>query len=56
MTPLFQSGHRRLGAPRDLLLEPLCRFPPLRRQMLLTLAGLKTGFVRARAPARRRSR
>lgn len=50
MTPFFQSGRRRLGPPRDLFLHPLCRFPPLRRQMLLTLAGLKSGLLRANRP------
>lgn len=46
MTPLFQSSGGRLARPRDLLLHPLGRLPPLRRQMLLTLAGAKTGALR----------
>ena len=47
MTPWFQSGLTPLSWPRDLLMGPLCRSPLLRRQMLLSLAGVKTGLLRS---------
>ncbi|MGI8511143.1 MAG: FAD-dependent oxidoreductase, partial [Solirubrobacteraceae bacterium] len=43
LTPFFQSGHELLAAPRDLLTGPLSRIPWYRRQMLESLAGVKTG-------------
>jgi 2-polyprenyl-6-methoxyphenol hydroxylase-like FAD-dependent oxidoreductase len=45
LTPLFQSGFSALGPVRDLLLGALCRFPPSRRLMLQTLAGVQRGFL-----------
>ncbi len=48
LTPWFQSSWPLIGPVRDLAMGPMCRFPPTRRQMLLTLAGLKTGFIGAR--------
>jgi 2-polyprenyl-6-methoxyphenol hydroxylase-like FAD-dependent oxidoreductase len=39
MTPLFQSNLVVLGPPRDLLLEPMSRPPPIRRFMVELLAG-----------------
>lgn len=45
LTPVFQSDMGLLGAWRDATLGPMCRFPPARRQMLLTLAGVKTGVL-----------
>lgn len=50
LTPFFQSRWRALGLPRDLLMGPLCRFPPTRRLMLATLAGVQRGFVRGTLP------
>lgn len=47
LMPFFQSGLEPLAWPRDLLGHAMCRFPPLRRQMLLTLAGVKTGLASA---------
>ncbi|MEZ6235483.1 MAG: NAD(P)/FAD-dependent oxidoreductase [Phycisphaerales bacterium] len=47
MTPWFQSGLAPLAWPRDLLMGPLCRAPFVRRQMLLSLAGVKTGVLRS---------
>lgn len=43
MTPLFQSGTRTAGWLRDLAFPLLPRLPWLRREMVRTLAGLKTG-------------
>jgi 2-polyprenyl-6-methoxyphenol hydroxylase-like FAD-dependent oxidoreductase len=43
LTPFFQSNLALLGFGRDLALPLMTRIPPLRRQMLLTVTGLKTG-------------
>ncbi|MEM6334499.1 MAG: NAD(P)/FAD-dependent oxidoreductase [Planctomycetota bacterium] len=43
LTPFFQSDQRWLAPPRDLLLPAMCRVPWTRRQMLLSLKGVKTG-------------
>ncbi|MEO0588598.1 MAG: FAD-dependent monooxygenase, partial [Planctomycetota bacterium] len=51
LTPFFQSDHRWLAPPRDLLLPAMCRFPWTRRQMLLSLKGVKTGPFTTRRPA-----
>ncbi len=45
LTPFFQSRAGLLGEVRDLLMGPLCRFPPSRRLMLATLSGVQTGFL-----------
>jgi 2-polyprenyl-6-methoxyphenol hydroxylase-like FAD-dependent oxidoreductase len=45
LTPFFQSDLEVLAGPRDLLLGPLCRFPPTRRLMLATLSGVQAGFL-----------
>jgi 2-polyprenyl-6-methoxyphenol hydroxylase-like FAD-dependent oxidoreductase len=50
LTPFFQSRYRSLGLPRDLGLGALCHFPPTRRLMLGTLAGVQRGFVRTPLP------
>jgi 2-polyprenyl-6-methoxyphenol hydroxylase-like FAD-dependent oxidoreductase len=44
MTPLFQSDSRALAVLRDLAFDRLKLVPWLHRQMLRTLAGLKTGM------------
>ncbi len=44
LTPWFQSGHRALALPRDLLLAPVARIPWARRQMLSSLSGTRTGL------------
>ena len=45
LTPLFQSRLGFLGPPRDLLMQPVVRaLPPLRRESLRSLAGVKTGL------------
>jgi 2-polyprenyl-6-methoxyphenol hydroxylase-like FAD-dependent oxidoreductase len=45
LTPFFQSDFSALGPIRDALLGALCRFPPSRRLMLQTLAGVQRGFL-----------
>jgi 2-polyprenyl-6-methoxyphenol hydroxylase-like FAD-dependent oxidoreductase len=45
LTPFFQSSFSALGPVRDAVLGPLCRFPPSRRLMLQTLAGVQKGFL-----------
>lgn len=44
LTPLFQSDLAFLGPPRDLLVPIGNRIPPVRRQSLATMAGIKTGL------------
>ena len=52
MTPFFQSDSRLLADMRDLVFHRMKIIPWLRREMLLTLAGLKTGlFASASAQA-----
>jgi salicylate hydroxylase len=43
LTPFFQSESRAAGTVRDLTFGPASRLPFVRRQMLATLAGIKTG-------------
>ncbi len=50
LTPFFQSDLALLSALRDLLMGPLCRFPPSRRLMLTTLAGVQRSFLGATVP------
>jgi 2-polyprenyl-6-methoxyphenol hydroxylase-like FAD-dependent oxidoreductase len=50
MTPFFQSDSRVLARVRDLTFDRLQAVPYLRREMVRTLAGLKTGLFTA-APA-----
>lgn len=47
LTPMFQSRAQWLGWPRDAVFGPMCRFGPTKRQMLLSLAGVKTGLFTA---------
>jgi 2-polyprenyl-6-methoxyphenol hydroxylase-like FAD-dependent oxidoreductase len=44
LSPFFQSESRVLGWGRDLALPLLCAVPWMRRQMELSVAGLKRGF------------
>jgi 2-polyprenyl-6-methoxyphenol hydroxylase-like FAD-dependent oxidoreductase len=44
LSPFFQSESRLLGWSRDLALPLLCAQPWMRRQMELSVAGLKHGF------------
>lgn len=50
LTPFFQSRKSGLSELRDLVLGPLCRFPPTRRMMLATLAGMQRGFLGGTQP------
>jgi len=45
LTPIFQSGITPLARPRDALFGPMCRLGFTRRQMLESLAGVKTGIM-----------
>jgi 2-polyprenyl-6-methoxyphenol hydroxylase-like FAD-dependent oxidoreductase len=51
MTPLFQSDSVLLARLRDLSFDRMTRVPYLHREMLRTLAGLKTGLFTSRPPA-----
>ena len=48
LSPFFQSDWRILGWGRDLALPLLPRIPWVKRQMLLTVSGLKSGFLGGR--------
>lgn len=50
LAPFFQSDLSLLGLGRDVALPLMLRIPWLRRQMLLTMAGVKTSLLAA-APA-----
>lgn len=45
LSPFFQSDSTLLGRGRDIALPLLCAWPWMRRQMCLTVAGMKTGFL-----------
>jgi 2-polyprenyl-6-methoxyphenol hydroxylase-like FAD-dependent oxidoreductase len=45
LTPFFQSDSDALGWVRDTLMGPACRIPYVRREMVRSMAGTKTGFV-----------
>lgn len=48
LSPFFQSGVSVLGWGRDLVLPWLPHIPFVKRQMLMTMAGLKGGFLKGR--------
>lgn len=48
LTPVFQSGATPIAIPRDLLLGPFGARGPMRREMLRSLCGVKTGICRSR--------
>lgn len=50
MTPFFQSDSTLLAAVRDLVFDRMKIVPYLRREMVRTLAGLKTGLFTAGVP------
>lgn len=50
MTPFFQSDSRLLATLRDLTFDRMKIVPYLRREMVRTLAGLKTGIFSAASP------
>ena len=45
LTPYFQTSNRILQFSRDLVLPILPRLPVVGKQMLLTMAGMKTGWL-----------
>ena len=45
LTPVFQSNSRAIGALRDLLMGPLCKFPLSRLQMLTVLCGAQNNGI-----------
>jgi 2-polyprenyl-6-methoxyphenol hydroxylase-like FAD-dependent oxidoreductase len=51
MTPFFQSDSRLLAGLRDLTFHRMKIVPYLHREMVRTLAGLKTGLFRSATPA-----
>jgi 2-polyprenyl-6-methoxyphenol hydroxylase-like FAD-dependent oxidoreductase len=51
MTPFFQSDSRLLARLRDLTFHRMKIVPYLHREMVRTLAGLKTGVFRSATPA-----
>lgn len=51
LSPFFQSDSSWLGWGRDRALPLMTMVPPLRRQMELSLAGLKCGLFRSMKPA-----
>jgi 2-polyprenyl-6-methoxyphenol hydroxylase-like FAD-dependent oxidoreductase len=48
LSPFFQSDYPILGWGRDVALPWLPRIPFVRKQMLMTVSGLKGGFTRGR--------
>jgi hypothetical protein len=50
MTPFFQSDSGLLGGLRDMSFRHFKRVPYLHREMIRTLAGLKTGLLTAATP------
>jgi 2-polyprenyl-6-methoxyphenol hydroxylase-like FAD-dependent oxidoreductase len=50
LTPFFQSDSRLAAALRDTAFAPMARVPYLRREMVRTLAGLKTGVFSHKTP------
>jgi salicylate hydroxylase len=50
LTPFFQSDSRLAASLRDAAFAPMARVPYLRREMVRTLAGLKTGLFRHQTP------
>ena len=53
LTPGFQSDQIWIGPLRDLFMPLLCQFPPARRLMLTTMAGISRGPLRAPLPVQR---
>lgn len=47
LTPWFQSDWRVLGPVRDVCMHPMTRVPWIKRQMVQSLAGIKTGVLSA---------
>ncbi len=47
LMPIFQSDHEWLTPFRDAMMGPMCHFGPMRREMLRSLACVKTGVFSA---------
>jgi 2-polyprenyl-6-methoxyphenol hydroxylase-like FAD-dependent oxidoreductase len=45
LTPFFQSDHDWLGALRDAVMGPACALAFVRREMVRSMAGTKTGIL-----------
>ena len=52
LTPFFQSGSRAHAWARDVGFGPMARVPYLRREMLRTLSGVKTGLFTSLDPGK----
>ncbi|HEY2509967.1 MAG TPA: NAD(P)/FAD-dependent oxidoreductase [Polyangiaceae bacterium] len=52
LTPFFQSDDDWLGVLRDLALGPACAVPFVRREMVRSMAGTKTGLLFGSRPTR----
>jgi salicylate hydroxylase len=50
LTPFFQSDSRIAAAVRDVTFQPMARIPYVRREMVRTLAGMKTGLFTSLNP------
>ncbi len=50
LTPFFQSDAVPLGWLRDALMGPACRVPLFQREMVRSMAGVKTGFLYGSLP------
>jgi salicylate hydroxylase len=50
LTPFFQSDSRLAAGVRDLAFAPMARVPYMRREMVRTLAGMKTGLFSSLDP------
>jgi len=50
LTPFFQSDSRAAAATRDALFHPLSRIPYFRREMVRSLAGVKSGLFTSLNP------
>lgn len=50
LTPFFQGDHGLFGTLRDVLMPIGLAIPPVRRQMVRSMAGIKRGIVRTSLP------
>ena len=50
LTPFFQSDSNLASRIRDAAFAPMARLPYIRREMVRTLAGLKTGLFTHQTP------
>ncbi len=45
LTPVFQSNSKIIGSVRDIIMEPLCKFPLTRLQMLTVMCGAQNNGI-----------